>query len=487
MSHQIFGTFFLFWFMLLTNAAPAQTVPDEGKLDRFLLQAMAEGAIPGMALAIAKDGKLAVAKGYGVTGDGLPFTSDTPILIASLSKAMTAAVALMLVAEGRVDLDSPIRRYLPEFQIQSHDGGASITLRHLLNQTSGLSDPGFPEMRMVQPSSLAERVASLQSAVPKDAPGEAFHYFNSNYALVARIVEAVSGKPFEAVLEDRLFKPLGMARTYAVPTFALAKAQRTPPATGNVAAYGQAWRWHEPGGFLGGHGGVISIASDMGRWLRWQMTGQPNILRPELLTLMQSPPAGSSYAMGWFQQTNDGETMLWHDGVFSTVFADIVIKPERNLGLVLLYGVGGALPAAVTFPKVRAGALAIASGKSPPPPGVSLVTMGRWAGAVTLILAVAALMDLRRWRRTGTALTWSAAAGLAARLVPIIFLLSLPQILQFASGRAFSFKAIFFAMLDLTAGLAIVGTILSLSALLPLGFLARNVWRPALADAGRQP
>ncbi len=444
-----------------------------------------------MALAIVKDGKVSLSKGYGVTGDGQPFTPDTPILIASLSKAMTAAVALMLVAEGLIDLDTPVQRYLPTFRVQSADGGAAITVRHLLNQTSGLSDPGFPEMRMVQPHTLTERVSSLQFALPEDTPGTAFHYFNSNYALVARIVEVVSGKPFEVVLEDKLFKPLGMTGTSAVPTFALAQAQTPSPAAGHVVAYGQAWRWHEPGGFIGGHGGVISTATDMGRWLRWQMTGQPDILPPELLALMQSPPAPSSYAMGWFRQTTNGQTTIWHDGVFSTVYSDIIIKPDDNLGIVLLYGVGGILPAATTFSKMRAGALAIADGRAPELPGQSLAMTGRLAGAITLILVVAAIMDLaklRRWIRWArTAPTGRVALGLAARCFPIALLLSLPWVLQFASGRAFSFEAIFFALLDVTAGLAIVGTILALSAILRLGFLAQSAVSPRLVDPGNEP
>ena len=399
------------------------------------------------------------------------------MLVASLSKAMTAAVVLMLVAEGRIDLDAPVQRYLPEFRVQSPVGGAAITVRHLLNQTSGLSDPGFPEMRMAQPETLVGRVASLQTAVADDTPGIAFHYFNSNYALVARIVEVVSGKPFEVVLEQRLFTPLGMSGTSAVPTFASAQTRTPPPATGHVVAYGQAWRWHEPGGFMGGHGGVISTATDMGRWLQWQMTGLPDILRPDLLALMQTPPAPSRYAMGWFRQITNEETTLWHDGVFSTVYADIAILPERKLGIVLLYGVGGALPAATTFPTIRAGALAIANGDEPEIAGRSLVTIGQWAGAITLILIVAALVDaaaLLHWKRsTRAAPTWKSAMGLAARLFPVVLLLLLPWVLQFVSGRAFSFEAIFFAMLDVTIGLAIVGGILAVSAFARLVWLVR--------------
>lgn len=248
--HQPIVTFLTFLFILFLPTCAVATVSYEDKLDRFLQQMMTDGAIPGMAIAIVKDGKVSLSKGYGVTGDGQPFTQDTPVLIASLSKAMTAAVALMLVAEGLIDLDTPVQRYVPTFRVNSPDGGRAITIRHLLNQTSGLSDPGFPEMRMAQPKTLVERVTSLQFAIPEDSPGTAFHYFNSNYALVARIVEVVSSKPFEVVLKDKLFKPLGMTGTNAVPTFALAQALAAPPAAGHVVAYGQAWRWHEFGGFM---------------------------------------------------------------------------------------------------------------------------------------------------------------------------------------------------------------------------------------------
>lgn len=195
--------------------------------------------------------------------------------------------------------------------------------------------------------------------------------------------------------------------------------------------------------------------------------------------------------MGWFRQTTNGQTTIWHDGVFSTVYSDIVIRPDDNLGIVLLYGVGGILPIATTFPKMRAGALAIAVDRAPELPGQSLVTIGRLAGVITLILLVAAIMDLttlRRWSRWATtAPTGRVVLGLAARWFPIALLLSLPWVLQVASGRAFSLEAIFFAMLDVTLGLAIVGTVLAFSAILRLAFLAQNAVSPELVDPGNEP
>ena len=153
--------------------------------------------------------------------------------------------------------------------------------------------------------------------------------------------------------------------------------------------------------------GCTTTWPGMGRWLQWQMKGRSDILRPELLAQMQTPPANATYAMGWFRQTTTGRTTIWHDGVFTTVYSNIAILPERNLDIVLLYGGGGALPAATTFPIVRAGVLAVTNGDEPERPGLSLVTIGRRVGAVTLILIVAALVDvavLLRWTR------WARAA-----------------------------------------------------------------------------
>lgn len=451
----------------IPRPALAASATQEAAIDKFMRQSMTDGPVPGMALAIVQDEKVSLAKGYGVTGDGKPFTCDTPIFIASLSKAMTATVALMLVADGRIDLDAPVLRYLPKFRINSPDGGKAITVRYLLNQTSGLTDGGFPEMRMAQPTSLAQRVVSLQSAVPLNAPGTSFHYFNSNYAIVARIVVVVSNQPFEAVLKEKLFEPLGMTNTVAISTYSQAQALSSPPINGHVAAYGRAWRWHEPGGFMGGHGGVVSTANDMRRWLKWQMTGQPNILPPDLRVLMQTPPPSSPYAMGWFAHSENGEKSIFHGGMFSTVSSDMAIYPDRQLGIVLLYGIGGPLPAATVLPKIRDGAFAIATGKPLPQSNASFKNIGRGAAIVTFVLAVLALLDLysvRKWAQASPVVTWRSVAGVIVRLTPMAIFIPLPRLFQLFHGRAFNFEVTFFAMLDMTIGLLIVSSILAASA-----------------------
>lgn len=100
---------------------------------------------------------------------------------------------LQLAEAGALDLDAPVQRYLPDFTLADPSYAARLTIRQLLHQTSGLADSGFPEALLPQPTSLAGRVASLRSAQPVAPPGAEFHYFNPKYAILARIVEVVSG------------------------------------------------------------------------------------------------------------------------------------------------------------------------------------------------------------------------------------------------------------------------------------------------------
>ncbi len=142
----------------------------------------------------------------------------------------------------------------------------------------------------------------------------------------------------------------------------------------------------------------------------------------------------------------------------------------------------GAVEAATSFPRIRAGTLALAGGFAPAKSGLTLVTIGRLTGAATLGLVIAALVDFalsRRWLKwAGTVMPWRVALGLMARLLPIAILLSLPWSLQLAVGRAFSFAAVFLAMLDMTVGLALVGTILAATAIFRLSLILQGVFWP---------
>jgi CubicO group peptidase (beta-lactamase class C family) len=209
-----------------------------GAIDRFVQGWMAANGVPGLALAVTRDTRVVHLRGYGDAGGGRPVTPDTQFLVASLSKSFTALAVLQLVEAGHIDLDAPVVAYLPEFTVADRTEAGRITVRMLLNQTSGMADAGFPAMTLPQPTTIADRVASLRAAELVSEPGTAFHYFDSNYAVLARLVEVVSGRPLAAYLRAQVFAPLAMTGTTSVVTTAQAPSVAPDLAQGHILAFG---------------------------------------------------------------------------------------------------------------------------------------------------------------------------------------------------------------------------------------------------------
>ena len=168
-------------------AGPARPI-DGDAVDALARAALQAWEVPGVAVAIVRDDEVVYLKGYGAAGNGEPVTPRTQFYIASLSKGFTAVAVMQLVEEGKVKLDEPVRTYLPGFATADQRLSDTITVRQLLNQTSGLADSGFPAYTLPQPDSLEERVESLRTAKLVSEPGTEFHYTDANYDVVARLV-----------------------------------------------------------------------------------------------------------------------------------------------------------------------------------------------------------------------------------------------------------------------------------------------------------
>ena len=192
----IIGFVLLYLTRLLLSRAAAQANVDTDTLDRFIAEEMARHNLPGLAVAITHGDQLIFAQGYGRGYPGQPMTPQSQLLIASVSKSFTALAIMQLVEAGEIELDAPVQTYLPEFTLRDPTVASQITIRHLLNHTSGLADAGYPEGRLPPPATLEALLSSLAKARPVAAPGTEFHYFNPNYQILARVVEVVSGQPF---------------------------------------------------------------------------------------------------------------------------------------------------------------------------------------------------------------------------------------------------------------------------------------------------
>jgi CubicO group peptidase (beta-lactamase class C family) len=197
-----------------------------------------------------------------------PVDATTQYLIASLTKPVVCAAAMLLVEEGRFSIDEPVSRYLPELSGHEKDG---ILIRHLLTHTSGLPDqlPEGAALRRRQ-ASRAELVQAVYACTPLFPPGHGIHYQSMGILLLAEIMERVTGSPVARLLEERLFRPLGMERSaLGMPPGGLdATASVLPPSfEPGSPDYGDDWNGEYWRSFGSPWGGLHSTADDLGRFL----------------------------------------------------------------------------------------------------------------------------------------------------------------------------------------------------------------------------
>lgn len=236
---------------------------------------------------------------------------NTPMTLASLTKPITATGILILVDQGKLRLDDPVSRYLPEFRMERHElGSAPITIRNLLQQTSGIPYAGRSPM---VPSGV-EGFFMPRQMYPA---GMHHEYSNSNYELLGFIVERVTGMTFAAFMQENLFGPLKMKNSRAA-------------------------------GVMSGASGITSTAEDLSHFakmlLSWGRYEGMEVLSPELIREMFLPPPHipvsenmSYYAMGWKVNVAHGRVVeAYHPGVWFNMLTDLRIYPTRKMFFVTM-------------------------------------------------------------------------------------------------------------------------------------------------------
>lgn len=296
-------------FALWTHSVfAAQTeVPAAGvrELDRIAHTAVQRWTA-GLVIAISKDGRTVFSKGYGTANLELdsPMTPENVFRIASMTKQFTAAAVLLLVQDGKLSLDDPISKWLPNFP-----GSNGVTVRELLTHTSGISEftriPGYmgKEWRIDRtPEEMVNFIATHSSPVYEFPPGTAWSYSNSGYQLLGAIIEKASGMPLKQYYQTRLFDPIGLRHTavddagdivpHRVSGYELAGKERRNAQFISMSAPGAA-------GFL------RSTAGDLLKWSTALFSGK--VIRPDLVKLMTKPA-----------RLKDGQLAMDH-----------IFKPER--------------------------------------------------------------------------------------------------------------------------------------------------------------
>lgn len=394
------------------RAAEVTASPDMAVVDRYVEEQLATLGVPGAALAVVQRDGAVHLRGFGrADGAGRPITPQTPLLIGSLTKSITAVAVMQLVEQGRVELDVPVRRYIPWFRVADPEASAQITVRHLLTHTSGISGRGEADW-LRRGDDAADAIERLVRALADTGltaqPGTTWQYASANYVILGLIVEVVSGVSYERYVQEQIFAPLGMAGSFASPEVARAAGL----AEGHQFWFGRA-RPAElpyPRGLLPA-GYLASSAEDMGRYLRAHLNGGRaegvRILSPAGFAELHRPGVaiedGLWTGMGWGVGDFNGARVLQHDGNTGNYRAEMWLLPERGLGFVLLMNASNELQ---TTPTRALGQGIAELLLGPEPAAVALNPVAQ--GFSVLVLALAALqllavarsvVTLRRWGR----------------------------------------------------------------------------------------
>jgi CubicO group peptidase (beta-lactamase class C family) len=398
--------------LLVASMAAADAPPDFTAVDMYVNTERVAQHIPGLALAlVGPDGTIHVG-GFGVTDPGGPvITSQTPFILGSTSKSFTALAVMQLVEAGRIELDAPVQRYLPWFAVADSQASAQITVRQLLNQTSGLSTVAGRRTLTDYSSgddALENRVRALRHVALTAPVGTTYQYSNCNYQALGAIVQAASGMSFEAYLKTHVFEPLAMTHTYT----SKAEAAANGLTIGHRSMFGRAFAFDEPlprGSLPSGF--IVSNAHDMAHYLSAQLNGgrwgDVSILSPEGIAELHRGAAriGDSdvyYAMGWNAGSIDGMPAVWHGGDTFGYQSYMILLTDAHWGAVMLANMND-ISANGRFAEIAAGVLDLLVGLPPKRDHVHDSTVVH--AIVFLIVAIQALGITRssrligRWQR----------------------------------------------------------------------------------------
>lgn len=314
------------------------------EVDAYISAKMDELGIPGAALVVVERDQIVHVKGFGVAdADGRPVTPQTPFFTGSTGKSFTALAVMQLVEAGKIELDAPVRAYLPWFAVADPAASEKITVRQLLIQTSGLPvSIGREQLANTDLSDSAiERNVRALATVPLLAPpGERYEYSNANYVTLGMIIQAVTGQSYEAYIREHIFQSLDMQNSFTSKT----EAQQNGLAVGYQKWFGlPVASPHLP--FSRGSlpaGQLILSVEDFGHYLIAQLNDGKyagvSVLSPAGIAALHYPAApmpGTSdfYAMGWKVHHFQDVEVVSHNGEVPGYTTDMFLVPEKKLAV----------------------------------------------------------------------------------------------------------------------------------------------------------
>jgi len=319
------------------------------RIQRALDTLAAHHRVPGASLAIWDQGVAVEAvTGIANLNTGVTVTPDTLFQIGSITKLYTTTLIMQLVDEGRVDLESPVLRYIPDFQLADPAAAEAVTVRHLLTHSSGIEGDDFEDFGH-NDDAMARFVQSLRHIGQIHPPGERFSYCNTGFVVAGHLIERVTGKPYHEVWRERLTAPLGLSATIVLFQDMLAYRYAVghtsvgggPP---EVVPHIMMSRTHAPAGSI-----TSAAARDVLRFFAMHLDhgrapDGTRLLSARSVDAMQtaqyprpgSPSGHAQVGLGWMLDEWSGQPVIGHDGGTMGQLSFLEILPERGLAVCLL-------------------------------------------------------------------------------------------------------------------------------------------------------
>jgi CubicO group peptidase (beta-lactamase class C family) len=339
-------------------SAPIPTSAEAKAIDRFVHQVVAKlDDVPGIAVAVVRSDSTVYVGGAGWADREArrPVTAATPFYLASSTKSFTGLAASLLADRGRLDLDAPISRYLPELQLPSPRSADSVSLRQLLTHTMGLSNDAVVIRTAYTGEHTPGQLVALLAG--SEVTDRRFHYDNLGYVMAGLVLERVAGVPWQRLLDSAIFAPLSMRHTSAYMSQAEPWQVAVPYAPG-ADGTPQRLTPTKQDATMHPAGGVVSSAADLARWLQVNLADGrlegTQVLSAAALTEAHrlqvrldeerefGPFRRFGYGLGWYWGTFGSDTLLHHFGGYPGARAHVSFMTAHGIGVAVLVNVSGA-------------------------------------------------------------------------------------------------------------------------------------------------
>lgn len=383
-----------------------QTEPDFGAIDAYLSAQRKDLGIPGLAVAIVAGDQVVHARGLGIAdASGRPVTPQTPFYIASVSKPITALAVMQLVEVGKIDLEAPVQQYLPWFELADKQASTQITVRNLLNHTSGITRMDGVQRWTRQGLDVLK--AGLKTVKIGQPVGTTYLYSSLNYRVAGLLVEQASGQPYAEYVAEHIFKPLEMRHTHSSRESAMADGL----ADGHHYMLGRAFVARREGAFDLASGGLIASVEDLAHLVIANLNegryGDASVLSAQGIAAMHTPPVLSNegverYAMGWDVGDVEGTHFVGHSGLLYNFRSAIVMLPSSKRGVLLLANASG-FEQLFDLDQVAKGVVALLEGRTVAPVSTPWrLPFLYWSVMLVPLLEIFGIVyGLRRWRSAG--------------------------------------------------------------------------------------